>query len=324
MVVEICTDAVPLSERPDYWRQTRLNLFKDDCRIRPDPATPFQASISMMKLGPLTLSDCRGSSFRMVREKCNETGILELLIQTEGECVIRHDGHETLLSPGKFSVFPANSRAELEMRGDYRKLSLRFQSSLLSERYADWEHRAFTRIPCDSGAGGIFLGLVRAMMQYGESANSKICVEAFQAMLGLLATTLGEKAEEALRMPATRMVEYHKARIRNYVLENLANPELDVARISNALGLSQRYLHLLFTDEPMQLMHWIWNERLERCFKELARRSGNDRPVSTVAYSWGFNDASHFSRAFRKRYGASPRDIQSGFINVAACAREVR
>jgi AraC family transcriptional activator of tynA and feaB len=162
------------------------------------------------------------------------------------------------------------------------------------------------------------------MMQYGESANSKICVEAFQAMLGLLATTLGEKAEEALRMPATRMVEYHKARIRNYVLENLANPELDIARISNALGLSQRYLHLLFTDEPMQLMHWIWNERLERCFKELASRNGNDRPVSAVAYSWGFNDASHFSRAFRKRYGASPRDIQSGFINEAAHAHQTR
>lgn len=125
-------------------------------------------------------------------------------------------------------------------------------------------------------------------------------------------------------MPATRMVEYHKARIRNYVLENLANPELDISRISNALGLSQRYLHLLFTDEPMQLMHWIWSERLARCFKELASQTGNDRPVSAVAYSWGFNDASHFSRAFRKRYGASPRDIQSGFISEASHAYEAR
>jgi AraC-like DNA-binding protein len=30
--------------------------------------------------------------------------------------------------------------------------------------------------------------------------------------------------------------------------------------------------------------------------------------VGEIALSWGFNDHSHFSRAFRKRYGVSPKD----------------
>jgi len=29
--------------------------------------------------------------------------------------------------------------------------------------------------------------------------------------------------------------------------------------------------------------------------------------VSEVAYRWGFNDLSHFNRAFRSRYGLPPR-----------------
>jgi len=32
----------------------------------------------------------------------------------------------------------------------------------------------------------------------------------------------------------------------------------------------------------------------------------NNRSVSEVAYSWGFNDPAHFSRTFRSRFGISP------------------
>jgi AraC-like DNA-binding protein len=322
MVVEICTESVPLHDRPDYWRQIRQNLFKDNCQIKPDPDAPFQASMSLMKLGPLILSDCQGSASRTIRQGCGEAGSLALLIQKEGECVIHHRNHQTLLSPGSFCIFPANKQAEFEMPGAYRQFSLRFQASLLSERLTGWEQSAFSRIPCDSGAGGIFLGLVQAMQQHGDSTNSKCCIEAFQAMLGLLATVLGEKTADTVRLPATRMASYHKARIRRFVLENLANPELDISRIADAVGLSLRYVHRLFTDEPMQLMQWIWSERLERCLKALASSECTDRSVSAVAYAWGFNNASHFSRSFRKRYGVSPRDIQPKFQRALAAETE--
>jgi AraC family transcriptional activator of tynA and feaB len=309
MIVRICTDTVPQPERLDYWRQVRHNLFRDHCHIEPDRDAPFGASLSLMRIGPLTLSDCRGSAFRMVRQGCSESGGLALLIQKEGECVLRHQNREILLGPGRFCVLPADSPVEFEMRGTYRQLSLRFRASLMAERFPGWEQRAFSPVACDSGAGGMLLGLIWAMEQHGETSNTQCCLEAFQAMLGLLATALSEHTANAPHAAATRMSIYHKARIRSYVLENLANPELDIARIAGAVGLSQRYLHQLFADEPMQLMQWIWSERLERCFKALAHREERDCSVSAVAYSWGFNDASHFSRAFRKRYGVCPRDI---------------
>lgn len=306
MVVEICTDAVPLPERPDYWRRVRQNLFKDQCQIRPDPDAPFRASLSLAKLGPLTLTDCRGSAFWMMRQGCSESGGLSLLVQKEGECVLRHKNRETVLSPGRFCVLPADSTVEFEMPGAFRQLSLRFSAGLLSERLPDWEQHAFSPVPCDSGGGGMFLGLVQAMQQHGETSNTQCCIDAFQAMLDLLATALRQQTDDALR-GSTRMASYHKARIRCFVLKNLASHELDIPLIAGAVGLSPRYLHRLFVDEPMQLMQWIWNERLERCLEAL--REGSGRSISAIAYSWGFNDASHFSRAFRKRYGVCPRDI---------------
>jgi AraC-like DNA-binding protein len=43
----------------------------------------------------------------------------------------------------------------------------------------------------------------------------------------------------------------------------------------------------------------------------LADPAERDRSVSEIAYHWGFNDAAHFSRTFKARFGMSPRDARS-------------
>ena len=309
MVVELCTDSVPSRDRPAYWRAVRREVFGDDCEIECYRGSAFRARMSVLRVGPLLLSDCRGSACAMVRAGC-EAGSVTLLVQQAGECLIRQGGRQIHLVPGSFCLFPADARVALEWPGPYRQLSLRFRASLLAERFAHWQQGAYAVYPGDTGAAGIFLAMVSAMRQHGESTNGKCCVEAVHALVGLLATALDEHRADT-PAPAARMASYHKARIRRFVLENLANPELDVARIADAVGLSPRYVHRLFADEPLQLMRWIWNERLERCFQVLADRACAGASVSAVAYAWGFNDASHFSRSFRKRYGISPRDVSA-------------
>jgi AraC-like DNA-binding protein len=34
--------------------------------------------------------------------------------------------------------------------------------------------------------------------------------------------------------------------------------------------------------------------------------------VSDSAFSWGFNDAAHFSRAFKERFSVTPREFGLG------------
>ena len=43
--------------------------------------------------------------------------------------------------------------------------------------------------------------------------------------------------------------------------------------------------------------------------EEDARQAG--RGVSEIAFAWGFNDASHFSRAFKQRFGMSPKEYRA-------------
>jgi AraC-like DNA-binding protein len=311
MILNVCTDSVPRHRRHDYWRAIRESVFGDRCRIESAPATPFRASLSLVRHGALVLADCHGSPSRVLRDGCAEAGSVAVLMQRKGECRLRHDRGEMLLPAGHFCLFPADAVAELELPNVYRQYSLRVPASLASGRFSDWRQSAYSPMSSEDGAAGLFLDLVQGLQRHAESSSRSCCTEALDAMLGLLGVALSERTDAPQLPPEPRMASYHKARIRHFVLEHLADPDLDVARIAEAVRLSPRYLHRLFADEPMRLMHWIWSERLERCLNALTRRDGTPSSVSAVAYTWGFNDAAHFSRAFRKRYGVCPRDVQS-------------
>jgi AraC-like DNA-binding protein len=56
----------------------------------------------------------------------------------------------------------------------------------------------------------------------------------------------------------------------------------------------------------------VLEARLQACRKALSDPRCVSFSVSEIAYAWGFNDLSHFSKAFRKRFGVSPAQYRSG------------
>lgn len=99
------------------------------------------------------------------------------------------------------------------------------------------------------------------------------------------------------------------ARAIRYIDAHLAEPALSPTTIAAGLGMSLRYLHLLFEDGA-SVGATILGRRLERCHAAL-RDDADHRSISEIAFAWGFNDAAHFSRTFRARFGVSPRELRA-------------
>jgi AraC family transcriptional regulator, positive regulator of tynA and feaB len=95
-------------------------------------------------------------------------------------------------------------------------------------------------------------------------------------------------------------------KIREVMRHNLSDPDLDCARIAAEVGLSVRQVHAVFSTSGKTLMRHIWEERLDRIAAELANPAIAYKPVSAIAFDWGFNEAAHFSRQFRARFGMPP------------------
>jgi AraC family transcriptional regulator, positive regulator of tynA and feaB len=106
-----------------------------------------------------------------------------------------------------------------------------------------------------------------------------------------------------------------------YIAANLRDPELDVASCASALGVSKRYIHMIFEAMGLQYGRYVLQERLARSRDDLASPIWVSFSIERIAYRNGFNDAAHFSRRFRAAFGTSPRDFRQG--GDAALARSM-
>jgi AraC-like DNA-binding protein len=95
---------------------------------------------------------------------------------------------------------------------------------------------------------------------------------------------------------------------------HLTNAELDCAAVAAALKLFPRYINQLLEAEGTSLSRYIWRQRLDRAASDLRNPALSRRSISVIAMSHGFNDLSHFSKAFRQAFGTSPRDYRAAAL----------
>lgn len=94
-------------------------------------------------------------------------------------------------------------------------------------------------------------------------------------------------------------------RVASYIDENLSK-NLTLNDLSRVSGISVFHLHRLFqlyTGEP--LAGYLRRQRVSRGMKEIAH--GSSRSVIEIAIDLGYENTSAFIRAFKKRFGITPK-----------------
>lgn len=97
-------------------------------------------------------------------------------------------------------------------------------------------------------------------------------------------------------------------RVSKYLERHLADPDLNAESIALAHNVSVRTLYNAWSAaNQAPLSQWIIAARLEGARAQLSRGT-QAATIAAVARRWGFADATHFARRFRRAYGLSPRE----------------
>ena len=308
----LTTEVVDTRERVSYWVDMICSTYvRLDCDPIRGLVDGFNGTIEHHRLPGLELSIVRSGPQTVLRTPSAVSRDPEdcflISAQTRGHGTVEQDGRETLMAPGEFSIYDSRRPYTLRFSEDFEEIVLKVPGETLRAAVRNVEALTATKVSGSSGPGRILHGMLQSLRgDLGELPPSSSAAVG-DSLVSLVAAGLGTLYGPQ-RVEASALKTYHLERIRMYIEERLHVPSLTIESVAHQLGMSVSHLHRLFASESHSPAQYLWNRRLERCARDLLDHRLATRPVSDIGFRWGFNDAAHFSRAFRERYGYPPRE----------------
>lgn len=308
------TSSVEPRHRLAYWSEMVCETY---VQLECDPIAgerSIAGEIASDRLATLELSCVTATAQRVHRTPARiaRTGEDYLLvsIQAQGEGKVIQHGRTAQLQPGDFALYDSTCPYELRFDGPFRQYVLMIPGPLLRTALNDTHRLTATTVSGQRGAGHLMIGMISTLAADMPTLAPESSAAVADSITNILVAGLSG-LPAARPVPVSQLAALHREQIKACVRARLSEPALTIASIAAQLRLSPSTLHRAWAGEPCSLGDWIWNQRLDAAQRELVSPAHAKRSVSEIAFAWGFSDAAHFSRAFRARFGCSPRELRA-------------
>ena len=306
----LSTDSVAPAQRLEYWIDMICNVYVQlECEPRADGG--FRGSIESHCIPGLDLSVVASRAQDVLRTPRQIAKAVDdfflVSIQTQGEGRVCQDGRVARLAPGDFALYDSTREYELHFDDDFQQIVLKLPGERLRTMVRDTQQLTATTVCGKAGAGHLMIEMIRTLWKDVDTLQPASAAAVADGVLNILVA--GLQTLPATRTPGlSSLAGYHLARLKQAIDRRLRDPALSVPDVARETGISVAHVHRLFRLEATTPAHYIWSRRLQACARELLDARSAQRAIGEVAFGWGFNDAAHFSRAFRDRYGCSPKE----------------
>jgi AraC-like DNA-binding protein len=332
-VAQASTDEPALERAPEQWRPrgadtaSRLRSWSEILAathlafdVRPTYRTPkrFQGLVTRRPIGDLMLVDCAATPFlgnrgSAVIDGASDAGngnVLGFQFVCRGVELVREGERQLALQPGDIVLWDGLQPTEIEIAEPFYKRTLLFPRDrvlALCPRLGDLD-----ALPSLHGSASarLLARFMNALAVEMPKLDSAAGAAAANAALELLRAAV----EPALPSDRSATRAAMRAEIGRYVRSHLQDPQLGPASIARAYAMSVRTLHALFEDVDASVAGLVRTERLARCLEDLQQPNGGS--VTDIAFRWGFCDAAHFSRVFKREFDATPSEVRQSALAV--------
>jgi AraC family transcriptional regulator, positive regulator of tynA and feaB len=294
-----------LDEWTDILATTHLGF---DIRATRRTPTKFNGAVSRRCFGGLALVDCASSPWLGRHSKSLTGGESEAIFGFQsvrkGVELVRESGREVTLTAGDIVLWDGWQPTEVEVVEPFLKRTLIFpRERVLSvcPRLAEAEALPpLGQSPPARLLARFVDALAMELPELDDAAGAAAADAALELLRGAVEPTV----------PTARAAKRQALRtdVRRYVRARLQDPTLCPESIAREHAISVRALHALFEDSGESVAGLVRRERLQRCLEDLERPSGGS--VTEIAFRWGFRDAAHFSRVFKREFGGTPSEAR--------------
>ena len=305
------TVGLPAAGRMMSWNEL-YSSHMSRVEFTPADHASFDAELSIGQLGPVKLAKLsvdRCNIERTRRHLSQSPRLYSFVLQAKGSSVFYHYGHEARLSEGDFVLCDTGMPHSFQAGAPSVTIMVRVMPNVLREYLPSLEQFCGLHLGRSVGVTSTAAAMVQSL---SEQADFGSCPD----YAGRVARQLLEMISISYvigfdgRSSASATVARRRNDVIRYIEDNLRDPLLTAESVADGVHLSSRYLRAIFSASGEHVSGYIRRRRLEECARKMRDPAWIGHTLTTIAFSSGFNSASHFTRAFREEFNVSPREYR--------------
>lgn len=270
---------------------------------------PFSNLAINEQLGSLMVTEMRCTAFQVDRTSAlanrTETALYKASLQLSGTSEIQQRNRKVVLQAGQWAFYDTTCPYTVSVGADAHFLVLQLEMGHMQTWLPYLQAALVRRFETQEGSGQLMRQMLLSALKQRKPLSEVAAGGVSTAILHLIGAQLSECADVLPDQEQESVQQVQLLKLKQYIAENLTDQNLKVELLCERFRYSRRYLYKLFALQNLSPADYIQRQRLEAC-KQLLANPHYQRPVTELAYQYGFRDATAFSHAFRRRYGLSP------------------
>lgn len=308
--IEFRTDDFAARDRFDAWRSNVADLF-DVVPAHDGASAPFAGRFCSHQADGLLLISAAfdGQRFRRDPATIARSGLDHYFIQ-----LYRRGGYrgtvgkrDVIMRAGDIEILDLSQPLQTEARAATTVAVVVPRPLLDGRLHGCADLHGLVLRGGQSGLSGLLADHLCALARLADRTQVDEAPDLARATLDMIAACLRPSAN-TLEQAGPQIAAAQLRAIKRHIDENLGG-DLSAGALCARFHVSRSSLYRLF--EPLGgVAHYVQDRRLSHAFVALGDVANAHRRIADITFDCGFASEAHFSRAFRRTFGVSPRDVR--------------
>jgi AraC family transcriptional activator of tynA and feaB len=301
------TASVPQHATLSKWRDFMAEVYYS-VDVKPRHASRIRGELQESRVGPIGISRFAADQQRVFRyaeaARHDHDESFVFIFPVRQQAYFEQRGQSGFVLPGNAVLLNSSEYYEASCPDGFENVTLKIPCAALRSKVPQIDDLCGKLEPAHPAIARSIIGMVSPLLSLETPLTASQEAGLAHSIFDLLSLMLNQDDKLGVRYPTAAV---SLQRVKTYMQNNLSEHELSPAIVAKSCSISVRYLHKLFAGSETTFGKVLLDMRLGEARRLIQSDRFANTTLQQIAFACGFSNQSHFSTAFKARFGVTPK-----------------